>query len=130
MRPWLRRRHGAANSPTQHNQSASGSINFCNGNIVCFSTLFNFNSRNQIALSEVKLMDKLKDSRAVYADFTDNNGFLAEARNTKGAGTTSEWPLIVLDDPYGMKYFLVNIYACSTTCSSIKPSNRYYSDWW
>jgi hypothetical protein len=55
---------------------------------------------------------------------------LAEARNTKGAGTTSEWPLIVLDDPYGMKYFLVNIYACSTTCSSIKPSNRYYSDWW
>lgn len=120
---------------------ASGTVdstfNFCNNdgvsNIACFSAHLHFVSRNEFQLSNVVLKDTKGDSRAVYADVYNQDGWLGvEFANAGGAGSSKTWkgPISVTYD-YGHQFVEIALYACnSTSCSSVTWSLRHDNPHW
>jgi hypothetical protein len=119
-------RSSAPDSATPAVLPVNSEFSFCNSNIACFVAELHYVSRTEFQLENAQLEDTLCDNRSVFADVYDQNGFLAEFRNSEGCNSTADFPTETISDPNGVAYVYIRLYACnSTSCSSVVNSRRH-----
>jgi len=116
----------------------AGTINstfsFSNDDLAFFRARLHYINRTHFRLSKITLRDSKCDNRSVYADVTDQDGFIHDFANHKGCGHAVKPAAITLSDPSGVHYIYIRLYACNNNpvspCSDVTASSHHSNPYW
>jgi hypothetical protein len=123
-------------APAARTVFAAGTINstfsFRNTDLAFFRARLHYIGRARFRLSSITLRDDKCDHRSVYADVTDQDGFLHEFANHRGCGHATKPAAITLaDTANGVEYVYIRLYACNVNgCSDVTPSAHHSNPYW